>query len=360
MEYRLNWLIFGAGAIGTYVGVSLILHGQKVVFIDQSPVASEILEHGLGLNIRGQEHRILHPTIFTDVQQALRKGPFDVVIFAIKSYDTQAALDTVHPFVHQLPTVLCLQNGVENEPLIETIIGADKVLAGTVTSSVSSRGVGNVKLERLRGIGIAAGNPLSTQIVQVFSDSGLYARLYPSSLAMKWSKMLTNLLANASTAILDLTPAQIFTDPSVYAVEIAQLREAIAVMRAYDIKVVDLPGTSVRSFAWGVSHLPLWLSRILLARFASQGRGQKMPSLHIDLHSGKGKSEVEYLNGAVVRYGARMHIPTPVNHWLNQTLSNLAQGISPLELYAHQPERYTLAINQFVESERAKVQSIVS
>jgi 2-dehydropantoate 2-reductase len=157
---------------------------------------------------------------------------------------------------------------------------------------------------------------------------------------MKWSKMLTNLLANASSAILDMTPAEILSHPGLYRVEIAQLREAISVMRAHQIHVVDLPGTSVRMYAWAICNLHPWLSQLFISRIAGKGRGRKMPSFHIDLHSARGKSEVDYLNGAVVRFGEQMSIPTPVNRWLNQTLQNLTQGSLPLATYAHQPDKF--------------------
>jgi 2-dehydropantoate 2-reductase len=69
------------------------------------------------------------------------------------------------------------------------------------------------------------------------------------------------------------------------------------------------------------------------------GRGGKMPSFHIDLYSGRGQSEVGYLNGAVVRHGERAGVPTPVNRLLTDTLLALTRGDVPLETYALQPEK---------------------
>jgi 2-dehydropantoate 2-reductase len=336
---RLNWIIFGAGAIGTYIGGNLILHGQNVVFLEQPDAASQLKELGLKLNILGQEYRILHPDVYSSLPDVLALATFDVAIFALKSYDTQTILELLRPYTSSLPPVLCLQNGVENEPALEMILGENKVIAGTVTSAISRRAVGDIVLERLRGIGVAGVHPLSSQIVQALSDAGLNARAYASPLAMKWSKMLTNLLANASSAILDMPPAEILSHPGLYRMEIDQLREAIAVMHALQIQTINLPGTPVRVFAWIVRNLSPLLSQPLLSRIAGKGRGQKMPSFNIDLHSGRGKSEVDYLNGAVVRFGERLHIPTPVNHWLNQTLINLTQGSLPLDEYSHQPEK---------------------
>jgi 2-dehydropantoate 2-reductase len=349
LEERLSWLIFGAGAIGTYIGGSLILHGQKVTFLEQSGAANEILDRGLRLNIRGQENRILHPDIFSTIPDTLTHASYDIAVFALKSYDTQSALDLIRPYSTEFPPLLCLQNGVENESALASVLAKDKVIAGTVTSAVSRRGAGDILLERARGMGIAEEHPLSSRLQTVLSKADLNALLFSSPAAMKWSKMLTNLMANASSAILDMTPAEILANPDLYAVEISQLREAIQVCHAQKIQIVDLPGTPVRLFAWAVDHLPPSLSRIFLFRIAGKGRGQKMPSFHIDLHSGRGKSEVEYLNGAVVRFGERLNIPTPVNSWLNQTLMRLTNGDLPLDKYTRQPEKYLDHISSLVQ-----------
>ena len=68
-----------------------------------------------------------------------------------------------------------------------------------------------------------------------------------------------------------------------------------------------------------------------------------MPSFHIDLHSGRGKSEVDFLNGAVVRAGRRLGIATPINEFLNETLQELSSGDLPLGTYAKTPDRLLLA-----------------
>jgi 2-dehydropantoate 2-reductase len=166
----------------------------------------------------------------------------------------------------------------------------------------------------------------------------LNARLFTGSDDMKWSKMLTNLLANATSAILDMTPAEIFAHPRLYWLEIAQLRETLAVMRAQGIRAVDLPGTPVRMLAFAARWLPYTISRPLLARGVGGGRGAKMPSFYLDLHSGRGQSEVDYLNGAVVRYGASLDIRTPANQLLNETLLAITRGELGPELFTRKPE----------------------
>lgn len=336
---RMSFLVFGAGAIGSYTGGSLALEGQRVVFLEKPEMLSRLSGRGLRLNIGGVERSIAHPLLAASLEEALALGPFEAAIFALKSFDTQAALQGLRPCADQIPPILCLQNGVENEAAIAEILGNQQVIPGSVTTAIGRREAGDIVLEKLRGMGISAGHPLSNRLMQVFNQAGLNARLYPSAPDMKWSKMLTNLLANASSAILDMTPAEIFAHPGLYKLEIAQLREALAVMDAQRIRVVDLPGTPVRLLAWIIRGLPPTISRPLLAEAVGSGRGAKMPSFHIDLHSGRGQSEVDYLNGAVVRFGERTGVPTPVNRLLNETLLRLTRAEIPPEQFSHQPDK---------------------
>ena len=332
-------LCFGAGAIGTYIGGSLALQGHIVVFLELSEVAAQLRKTGLRLTFDDIERRIQNPQIASSLDKALARGPFDLAIFALKSFDTQSALKSLSPHIESLPPILCLQNGVENEPTLATVLGQDKVIAGTLTSSIGRRGAGDIVLERLRGVGVAAGHPISPSLVDAMTSAGLNARLYSNTANMKWSKLLTNLLANATSAILNMTPGEIFAHPGLYRLEITQLREALRVMAAQRIHPVDLPGTPVRLLAICVRSLPPALSQPILRRVLSGGRGEKMPSFHLDLHSGRGKSEVDYLNGAVVRHGERLGIPTPVNRMLNTTLLALTLREQSLDTYAGQPEK---------------------
>jgi 2-dehydropantoate 2-reductase len=107
-------------------------------------------------------------------------------------------------------------------------------------------------------------------------------------------------------------------------------------MEAQNLTLIDLPKTPVKALAF-TTRLPLWLSRPLLARAVGSGRGKKMPSFHIDLHSGRGKSEVDYLHGAVVRAGKNAKVPTPINKSLSEILISLTNGEIPLDAFAHAP-----------------------
>jgi len=334
-----SFLSYGAGAIGTYIGGSLALQGHRVIFLERPDVATELRQRGLCLKISDQEHHIKAPQVVGALEEALDLGPFEAAIFALKSFDTHNALEAMVPHSERMPPILCLQNGVENEIALAAALGDKKVIAGTVTSAIGRRAAGDIVLERHRGMGVAAGNPISPHLVEIFNAAGLNARLYRHAADMKWSKMITNLLGNATSAILDMTPGQIFENPKLHRLEVNQLREALKVMAAMNLSVVDLPGTPVRALTFAIRSLPVALSRTLMRNAVGSGRGEKMPSFYIDLHSGRGKSEVDYLNGAVVRQGELLGIPTPVNRLLNNILIALTQGELPVSTYAHQPEK---------------------
>jgi 2-dehydropantoate 2-reductase len=344
---KLKILTFGAGAIGTYIGGSLALAGHQVVFLERAAKVDELRARGLRLDLTLDKRRatkvalVVDPSSFvivSSLEEALRYGPFDVALFALKSFDTQAALEDLKPFADKMPPILCLSNGISNEQEIAEALGNDKVIYGTVTTAIGRRAAGDIVLEKLRGVGIAKGHVLSEKLVAAFNSASLNARLYEDAASMKWSKLLTNLIANPTSAILDMTAAQIFANKRLYELEIDMLKECLAVMKAQGLTVVDLPGTPVRALAFATT-LPLWLSKPLLGRAAGAGRGNKMPSFHIDLHSGRGKSEVAYLHGAVVRAGVKFNVPTPVNKVLTETLLALTNKEIPLEEFARKPEK---------------------
>jgi len=334
----LRFLCFGAGAIGTYIGGSLARSGQKVVFLDRPEMVEHLQRDGLHLDILGVESYLESIEVAASLDAALAKGPFDFGILAIKAFDTRAFADQLRPYAAQLLPVISFQNGVENEPLLVAALGQEKVVYGSVTSAVGRRGLGNIVLERLRGIGVASNLPQMPALVNAMNRAGLNTHRYNNPAAMKWSKMLTNLQTNASSAILNMLPSQILAHPKLYQLEICQLREALAVMAALKLPVVDLPGTPVRLLAWMARSLPFAISQPLAQVFLGRGRGAKKPSFLIDLEAGRDKSEVDYLNGAVVRFGERLDVPTPVNRALNQTLSAIVRGEKDWSEFSGKPD----------------------
>ncbi len=335
-------LILGVGAIGAYLGVSLAQAGHAVTFLVRPATAAHLRTHGLRLT-RGDRQQVLSaPTVVESPTAALRTT-HDVLIIALKSFDTAAALAELRAATDSPPPILCLQNGVDNEAALAQAFGAERVIAGTVTTAVGKRGAGDFVVERERGVGVALGHTLSERLLAALNQAGLNARGYTSAGALKWSKLLTNLLGNATSAILDLSVAEVLADARLFALEQRQLRECLSVMRALRHAVVDLPRTPVRALAFG-AQLPSWLARPVLQRGLASARGGKQPSLHIDLHSGR-PTEVRWLHGAVARHGAELGVATPVNQVLAETVEALSIGRLQPESFRRRPEALLSLIN---------------
>ena len=334
----LKVLSIGAGAIGTYVGGSLALAGHRVTYLEKPETVARIQQ--ITLYFEDGSQTFENPVLEESIEEALLQEPFDIGLMAIKSFDTAAALETIAPFAAQIPPILCLQNGVENEDMIAAVLGSDKVIPATVTTAVGRRGPGEIAVERLRGIGISSQHPLSTWLYQAFYQAGLQPALYDHPVSMKWSKLLTNLVANATSAILAMTPKEIFSNADLFEVEARQLQEALAVMGALGVPVSNLPGTPVKALSSAIRWVPLPILRPLLKKAVVGGRGDKMPSFYIDMQAGRTKSEVHYLNGAVARFGAQAGVDAPVNRFLTETLSGMVSGEIPKDRYMHNPPEF--------------------
>lgn len=330
------WFV-GAGAIGSYIGGSLAAAGHDVTFSEQPEAAAIIAEQGLVLTRGGQRQVVREFRIFGSTEQVLDAGPYDVAVVVLKSFDTPGFLESLVATGRELPAMLSLQNGVANEPLLADRLGADKVISGTVTTAVGKPGIGQVIEEKRRGVGIATTHPLAEQLLAALNDASLNGVGYPDAAAMKWSKLFTNLTGNATSAILDEPVSTLFADPRSYRIEVAVLRECLAVMAALGLRPTDLPGTPVRALALA-TRLPRFIAQPALTKALGSGRGDKMPSFHIDLRSGRGQTEVRFLNGAVAEAGAAHGVPTPVNRLLTDTLEALSSGELPMDTFRHDPD----------------------
>jgi 2-dehydropantoate 2-reductase len=335
----MRFLCVGVGAIGTYVGGSLAASGERVVFLAHPASAAVIRKLGMRIRHGTLTTVVENPIIVETLSEAMGHGPFDLALLAMKAYDVGAFLEQLAPLAPTFPPVLCLQNGVEAEEAVGEVLGDERVLAGSITSAIGRDAPGDITIEKLRGMGIAGG-ALAQDVLPILSRAGLRPQFFGSAASMKWSKLLTNLLANATSAILGMTPREIYANPALFRVEVAQIRETLRVMHRLGARTVSLPGAPAGLLAFLMGRLPPALSRPLIASSVGRGRGAKPPSLAIDLRNGSSKSEVEFLNGAVVREGEHLGLPTPVNRFLWHTLSAMVRGEVPQDTYLRKPKKF--------------------
>jgi 2-dehydropantoate 2-reductase len=338
-ENRLRFLCFGMGAIGTYIGGSLAAAGYDVSFIERKGAQSNFKIDRLTVETPAETKTTHRFKVHFDLSDAFASATYDVALIAVKSFDTANVLESIRPFAKDFPTVLCLQNGVENEERLESVLGQARVIGASIGTAVGRIAPGHIHVEKMRGMGVESGHSISEALIVALNDAGLNARAYPVRADLKWSKMLSNLLGNATSAILDWTPAQVFANKDVYSIEVNQIRETMQVMHRRGIHLVNLPGTPIKLLIQVMMALPEFLSRPIASLAMGKGRGKKMPSFHIDLYLGQKSSEVTYLNGAVVRAASSMGIKTPVNEGLTKVLEDLASGKVDKEEYKNHPEK---------------------
>jgi 2-dehydropantoate 2-reductase len=329
----MNVLVIGAGAIGCLVGGKLAQTGTRVTLVGRPHFAETVRRNGLHLTDEQGHHAVQDVTTAGSLAEAYRQGDtvYDLAVLTVKSYDTAAALEELGAALGAAPrpAVLSLQNGVGNEEAIAASLGEAAVLAGVITTPVSVQGPGAIRIDRPKyDLGLSPWAPSVPAervdaAVHLLTRAGFRVGRYPHAAGMKWTKLLMNMVGNASSAILDMPPQELFAQDEIIDLEITAWREALAVMRAASIPPVNLGGYPFRLLAPLVRRAPNRLLRPLLRSRIGGARGGKLPSLHIDLHSGKRRSEVRWLNGAVVRKGDEVGVATPVNRLLTETLLSL-------------------------------------
>ncbi|MEW6230994.1 MAG: ketopantoate reductase family protein [Chloroflexota bacterium] len=336
-------LIVGAGAIGSLVGAKLALRRHAVALVARPPAVEAIHRDGLRLIEDGAQLTVRDVEAVPSVRAAFADSPaFDLAIFAMKAYGVAESATELDQATPEPPPVLMLQNGVGSEECVTAILPLVPVIAGSITTPAEMRAPGLVEVSRSRrGLGLAATRPEQSldALARVLRGAGFQVRVYADYRALKWSKLLLNLVGNATSAILDLLPAEVFADPRLFRVELGAFREAVAVMRAMGVKPVGLPGYPLPGLAPVLLHVPQMVLQPLMGRIIAGGRGGKLPSLYADLAQRRERSEVEFLNGAVVRHGREVGVATPVNQVLADTLSGLVQGRFHWAEFRGRPER---------------------
>jgi ketopantoate reductase len=114
--------------------------------------------------------------------------------------------------------------------------------------------------------------------------------------------------------------------------------ELLRVMKAKKIKTIDLPGYPVNAMKTAYTILPPSILKIFLGKAIGKSRGNKKPSLMIEIEKGNTITEVSYYNGAISKAGGEIGVKTPVNSVLTDLLKKIASGEIPQEDYRKKPE----------------------
>lgn len=343
-------LVFGAGAVGGYLGAHLAHAGHKVCLVTRRTTADAIERSGLTV-FEERKQITANPTLVPTLRVAFEgKAHYDLILVTVKAYDAQAALYEMIAFCPSTPTILTCQNGIGIEKIFTNEFGVDRVVAGSLTTPLSQETANKIVVEHAnRGLALAPTNADSdiSNWVNLFNNAGIDTVGFKKYQPMKWSKALLNMIGNATSAILNRHPKLVYSYEPTFNLEMEMLKEALTVMKAKKLSVVDLPGVSTSRLSLAVRRLPKAVTKPILTNIIGSGRGNKMPSFHLDLMSGREQNEVTFHNGAVAQAGEDLGIPTPVNKALNDILISIARKEIDFQEFNGQPKKLVAAIEEY-------------
>jgi 2-dehydropantoate 2-reductase len=334
-------LVVGGGAVGSFLGTLLAQQSYELTLVRPFGPGK-----GRGLitllTPDGARHELM-------VDRVLRVEDVtfepDLILVGVKMPILREALAPAQRWP-KVPT-LTVQNGIGAEEMAAEVRPDAPRLAGSLTAPIRLTPDDVVEWLGRGGIGLAAVTPTAEpwvrRLVADFAKAGLRSAELPDARSMKWSKLIANLLANATGGILDMDAGAIYRDPALFGVEKAQLLECLAVMKALGLRPLRLPRANVPWLARG-TRLPDWLARPIGVRVVGGARGSKLPSLRLAMQSlGSGvatePTEAEWMNGAIARAGEQLGVATPVNAGLAALVQDVAEHPDRREWFRDRPDR---------------------
>ncbi|GFG70181.1 ketopantoate reductase family protein [Mycolicibacter senuensis] len=296
--------VIGCGAMGSIYAARLAAAGNDVLALDRSPGHVEAINRG-GLRISGpQPDQVVAMRAATDAPAE----PMDLVVLAVKAADVAAGAAQALPLLAEDTPVLTIQNGLGSADTVAGIVGAERVAVGIASGFGASRPApGHVHHNAMRAVRFGAYAALPfwavEQIAQVWADAGFDAAAVADIAAMQWEKLICNVAYSAPCALTGMTVGQVMDDADMGPVSRAAATEAWTVAGAAGIGIaVTDPVAHVRAFG---AQLP-----------------DAKPSALLD-HLARRVSEIDVINGAVVRTAARVGEQAPVN----ATLTALVKAV---------------------------------
>ena len=289
--------VIGAGAVGCYYGGLLLRAGHDVTFIGRQTHVDAINAHGLLLDTQSFKGH-LPAKAATDA--AALASP-DLVLFCVKSADTEVAGRSLAGRLRPETSVLSLQNGVDNPQRLQRLTG-HPVIPAVVYVGSEMAGPGHVRHHGGGDLAIGA-SPASETLAQTLDAAGIRTTIADDIETTLWSKLVINCAFNALSAVAGISYGPMLEVEGTRDVVGSAVQEAVTVARASGVPMPDD-----------------LLERIMKIPAAMPNQ---MSSTAQDLARGK-PSEIDFLNGYVVRKGAELGIPTPTNHAL-QVMVKLAE-----------------------------------
>jgi 2-dehydropantoate 2-reductase len=282
--------VMGAGAVGCYYGAMLARAGHEVVLIGRPAHVEAVRARGLRLEAQSFDEHV--PMAASTEPDAVRGA--DLVLFCVKSTDTEAAAAQIAPHLAPGALVLTLQNGVDNDERARSVLRSHEVAAAVVYVATGMAGPGHVK-HNGRGELVIAPSARGEEVAQALRTAGVPTEISGNVRGALWAKLVLNCAYNALSAITQLPYGVLVSNEGVPGVLRDVVAECLAVARA---EGVTIPGDIDAAVAG--------IARTMPAQFSSTAQ---------DLARGK-RSEIDHLNGFVLRRGEALGVPVPANRLL--------------------------------------------
>jgi 2-dehydropantoate 2-reductase len=309
------WVV-GVGAVGSVTAVRLRSDPPCRLIDTWAEHVAAIRTDGLQVDYADAAVRVFFPVYHFDEIAQIQERP-DVVLLAVKSNSTGAAVAKVLPFMTDTTMVVSLQNGI-NEEAISDLVGAERTIGAAVPYGGELVAPGRIRtpsaFNGTRGrlvIGELDGRV--TPRVQWLADmlrSSVPVEVTDNIWGQLWSKLIVNVQVNALCALTGLTTNQVAADQGLRGISLSMAGEAIAVAR-------ELGLTLDPGIIWGDRELPLHTPdaesrRALEQRFINRWTAPTRPSMLQDVEKGR-PTEIGALNGYVVAKAHQTRVPAPAN-----------------------------------------------
>ncbi len=297
--------VMGAGAVGCYFGGMLARAGALVTLIGRRPMIEAVTRDGLFIDSINFHERVA----LAASTQADAARTAELILFCVKTLDTELAARELAPHLAPGAIVVSLQNGVDNVERIRKATGIE-TLPAVVYVAASIPAPGRVK-HAGRGdlvVGHAQRRGDVARVTECFTRAAVPCRISENIAGELWTKLVLNCAGNAITAIARCSYGQVASHDLAREVLIATAKEAVAVARASGVELppIDLVAAGLK---------------------LAQDFGAATSSTAQDLTRGK-HTEIDALNGFIARRGAELGVPTPVNHTLFALVKLLEENLS--------------------------------
>jgi 2-dehydropantoate 2-reductase len=285
-----------AGAVGGYFGARMQAAGHDVFYIARGAHLDAIRKNGLTLE---SAHGDLHLAKVNATDKPAEVGPVDIVLFAVKLWDTESAAEQALPLLGPATRVVSLQNGVDSYERIAPIVGADRAIAGVtyVITLIDRPGVIK-QTSQFQSIicGTIDGRPDAPlkAFVDAAKSAGIDITLSPNIERDRWQKFIFLSATSGATSVTRSSMGPILADPDTRALFRAIMAETFAVGRAKGVALDD--DFVEQRMAFADKNVPASMKA----------------SMANDLDRGN-RLELDWLAGRVKQLGRELKVPTPVN-----------------------------------------------